>query len=123
MTEHLITIRHVEAVDMPILNQLAGADDHAIIAPTMVVEKGPQIVGYLGTVPAVLIWLDSQRVKSRDSLIVANTYENILRAQGSDIIAVPCMNKSPLKPFLPKIGYTASANMTLFLKNLNPRRA
>lgn len=116
----LVMIRPVREDDMPALVELAKADNHAVIAPTWVVEKGPQIVGYVGTVPSVLVWLDTQRTKVRDSLVVMNTYENIMRAQGAGIVAVPCMQSSPLHPLMPKAGYVASCDMTLFLKNLNP---
>ena len=122
MIENMIQIRAVEEEDMSALQEMAKADDHAVIAPSLIVEKDGQIIGYLGMVPTVLVWLDSQRVKARDSLIVANTYENLLRAQWNGVIAVPCVNKSPLKEYLPKLGYFGATDVTLFLKNLNPRR-
>lgn len=105
--------------DVEMLVALAKADDHVVIAPTYLVEKGQNIVGYIGTVPSVLIWLDTQRVKVRDSVMVANFFENMMVANNAQIIGVPCAVKSPLRPYLASAGYVDSGT-TLFLKNLNP---
>ncbi len=116
----LIRISPCKLTDLELLNKCASADGHAVIAPTFLIEKGPQVVGYLGLVPSVLVWLDTQRTNVRDSLCVMNFYENVLRQANSEIIGVPCVPNSPLKPFLPRVGYVDSG-ATLFLKNINER--
>jgi hypothetical protein len=104
--------------DMEMLVKLASADGHAVIAPTFLVSKAQQVVGYVAIIPCVHIWLDTQRVKVRDSAMVSNFFENHLRAQGGQIIGVSCVESSPLRPFLPRIGYVDTGAKT-FVKNLN----
>lgn len=117
---YLLKIRPVRESDMEALKAVAAQDGHVVVAPTYVVEKGDQMIGYIGVVPSVLIWLDQDRSSIRDSIQVMNFYENILLAQGVHIIGVPCSDKSPLKPFLPRVGYVGQDEMTMFFKNLNP---
>lgn len=105
--------------DLELLQRLAEADGHGLVAPTWMVDKGPQTIGYIGSTPSVLLWLDSQRAKMRDSLEVMNFYENQLAANGAQIISVPCMKESPLYPFMEKVGYRKVMDCGLFMKNLN----
>lgn len=104
--------------DVELLQKMAAADGHSVVSPTYYVQKGEQIIGGIGITPAVHIWLDTQRTLSRDSLIVMNTYENILDQNGGAVICVPCSDQSPLKPYLPRVGYLDSGQMNIFLKNL-----
>lgn len=115
----LLKIRPYRETDAEVLSKVAAADNHSIIAPTFVVEKGPQIVGYIGTVPSVLIWMDQDRTSVRDSLMVQNFYENMLAGNNAQIIAVPCKNDSPYFPYMEKAGYIRADQVTLFFKNLN----
>jgi ketopantoate hydroxymethyltransferase len=116
--QSLIRIRHCREADVPLLQKVAEADNHTVLAPTFIMEKGEQLVGYLGLVPSVLVWLDTERVKGRDSLQVMNFYENWLSVNGHQIIAVPCVEKSPLRQFLPRLQYVDAGDTKLFLKNL-----
>lgn len=118
MTENLIRIYPCRPEDLDHLSKCASADGHAVIAPTYLIQKGDQTVGYLGIIPSVMVWLDSQRVNMRDSLAVMNFWENQITANGGGVIGVPCTENSPLRPFLPKVQYTDS-QCKLFLKNLN----
>lgn len=118
LTNGLLRVKPCKPEDMEMLIALAKADGHAVIAPTWLLFKGEQVVGYLGTVPSILVWLDTQRVGVRDSIMAMNFFENQMAANGAQIIGVPCVANSPLRPFLPKAGYS-DTGATLFLKNLN----
>lgn len=100
------------------LVELAKQDNHAVIAPTYLVYKGEQVVGYIGTVPSVLLWLDTQRTHIRDTVMVANFFENAMMANGGQIIGVPCMENSPIRPFLERGGYVGTG-AKFYLKNLD----
>lgn len=108
-----------KAEDLEVLTKCAAADDHSVIAPTFLVVKDKTIVGYVGSVQSILIWLDTQRCKARDSAMVLNTIENIMVGHGAQIIGMPCVDKSPLRPYLEPLGYT-DIKASMFLKNLNP---
>lgn len=120
MFQDLPRIVPAQPSDLAILTQCAAADGHSVIAPTWMVSKGSQIVGAIGLTPAVHIWLDTQRVRVRDSVMVMNFFENIL-AQQQSIICVPCMKNSPIHPFMEKAGYVNAGEGTIFLKNLLPK--
>ncbi len=115
---NLIQITPCKDEDLEALSKVASADGHAVIAPTYLIQKDQQIVGYIGVVPSVLVWLDSQRTLVRDSIQVMNFWENILRAtSGASVIGVPCTDNSPLKPFLPRVGYVPTES-TMYLKRI-----
>lgn len=103
---------------MESLTAAASADGHTVIAPTYIIQKEAQIIGYLGIVPSVLVWLDSQKAHIRDSIVAMNFWENMIRnTTNSQVIGVPCTNNSPLRPFLPRAGYIPTES-TIFLKAL-----
>jgi len=82
-------------------------------------SESQRIIGCagIGTVPYVNVWLDSQRVKARDTVAVIGRFEEIAREKGFAIVAVPCATESPLYPFMTKLGYTLASRPT-FLKQL-----
>lgn len=119
MIEDIVNIRLCKPEDVKELVELAEADGHCVIAPTHVVRKHKRIVGCIGVVPSVLLWLDTERVLIRDSVAVMQFYENLLAAQGAEVIGVPCVDKSPLRQYMTRVGYVESKATTLYLKNLN----
>lgn len=101
------------------LVDVARSDNHAVIAPTHVVRKHEDIVGYAsiaGAVP-VLTWLHSDKVKARDSLFLNQLAENLVRAQTSKTMIVPCSVASPFNDLMPSLGYQQSGEtFKLWLK-------
>ncbi len=117
--EKLFTrIHRVQLGEIEVLQKLAQADEHVVLGATHTVRKGQQMIGYVGLIPSVMLWLDTQRAKARDSLVVMNFIENQLRDGGSEVISIPCADNSPYHRFLPQIDYTNVGKMDLFLKNL-----
>src|SRR5688572_15550674 len=52
------------------LNECAAADQHVAIAPTHLVLKGEQVVGYgsLGGMPTMHVWMDTRHTNALDSV-------------------------------------------------------
>lgn len=117
--ESLVRVTYTREEDLPVLKEMAKADNHAIIAPTHTIWKGSRIVGYLsiGVLPTVLVWMDTQLTKSRDSMMVVNFFENACRDRHATGLALPCHDSSPYKPFLEPLGYVYSG-AKLYLKGL-----
>jgi hypothetical protein len=105
--------------DLAILEGLAKADGHNVIAPTWLVEKEKRIVGYIGSAPSVFVWMDSQLCSVRDSICVLDKIENIMLLQGHQVINVPCTDDSPYRKYLEKVGFF-NLKAGTFLKNINP---
>jgi hypothetical protein len=114
----LVHIRNIKENDIEVLQKLTEADGHATLAPSYVVEKDQNMVGYIGVVPSVLVWMDTKRTKARDSMCVLNFFENMLACNGNGIIALPCTVNSPYRPYISRVGYTDVGDVKLFLKNL-----
>ncbi len=117
---HMMTrIRRATEVDIPVLQKLAAADNHAVIAATHIVERDYQMLGYLsvGAVPTVIVWLDSGRANIRDSMAAMNCWENILVDRGGTNVIIPCNDKSPFRPYVEKVGYV-DMKVGMFIKNL-----
>ncbi len=117
---HLMTrIRQAKTDDIPILEKLAKADDHALILPTHVIERDKNMIGYLSVacIPTVIIWMDSVRANIRDSMAVMNFYENTVADRGGTCVIIPCNEKSPFRPYVEKVGYV-DLRCGMFLKQL-----
>lgn len=119
-TQQFVKIRRCTPEDAVVLEKLTASDGHASVLPTHVVEKGPQIVGSLsiGVLPVVLVWMDTERTKARDSACVMNFFENNLADKGAPFMLLPCAENSPFRPFLDKVGYTNMGQFSLFVKKL-----
>lgn len=99
----------------------AQADNgHGVIAPSQVIEKNGEIAGFLsiGNVPTMLMWLDSKKINVRDSINVMQFAENWVHAGGGRSILIPCMDNSPLRPYIESAGYSKVCSATLFIKPL-----
>jgi hypothetical protein len=106
--------------ELQILERVAASDNHRVIAPSHIVVKGGEIVGYgsIGQIPMVNVWLHSQRVKARESLALLNLAENIAALAGFKVICMPCAEDSPFLPFMERFGYESLGKSTFNLKKL-----
>lgn len=105
--------------DVELLEKLAREDNHSVIAPSFTVVKEQSVVGYIGIVPSVVVWMGTHKTNVRDSLSLMNSFENYLAMQGQQVIGVPCVEESPYLKYLPEAGYLQT-HSRLFMKNLNP---
>ncbi len=117
---HLMTrIRQAKVDDLPVLQKLAAADDHAVIAPTHIIERNQQMLGYLsvGVIPTVIVWLDTGRANVRDSLAAMDFWENAVADRGAANVIIPCSDKSPFRSYVENVGYI-NLRCGMFLKQL-----
>lgn len=86
-------------------------------------EVRGQIIGCasIGTIPFVNVWLDSQRVKARQTVRIISRLEEIALGRGFTLVAVPCAESSPLFGCMERFGYVRANNPT-FLKVLSGPR-
>lgn len=121
ISEHLLTIRPVKRIeDIQAVAAAAAADAHQVIAPTDMVLRGEQVVGYasIGRVPMVHTWVDSRHVRPRESFMLLNFGESIASRQGHESIIVPCWEGSPFSPLMERMGYSKLGTTTLWVKGL-----
>jgi len=104
------------------LKHAAAQDNHTVIAPTHVVTKGGQIVGYgsLGGMPTLHVWLDSKQVHAVESLRLLETIEAVAASQGVRTVLMPCAEESPFAMHMERMGFTKLGATVLYVKNLNP---
>lgn len=118
--KQFVRVRPVRPEDIERLQHAASEDNHRVLAPTHVVTKSDEIVGYLslGAVPVVHVWMDTKKVKVRDTLAVLTTMENIASNKGWGLICLPCSDQSPYLPFMDKFGYANLGKMNFCIKAL-----
>src|SRR5262245_39589183 len=104
------------------LQEVADVDGHGVIAPSHLVMKGKDIVGYasIAQVPMVFCWVDSKRVRARESFHLLNTVEQVAGAIGNAAICLPCTEASPFRPYMAGLGYDQFGEAGFFLKRLRP---
>lgn len=116
----ILQVRPIREEDVRPLVAAAAADGHMVIAPTDVIRRGGEVVGYgsLGGAPMVHVWLDSKRVRARETLMLLQYAEATLARQGARQVVMPCWANSPLAPYMAKLGYMKLGETTLYLKDL-----
>lgn len=106
---------HVEA-----LQRQANADNHPVIAPTHVMLKGGQIIGYLslGGLPTVHAWFDSHHKHAADSLKMIEHGETALREKGVRTFGICCAENSPFQPHMERLGFRLLGATQVWVKEL-----
>lgn len=102
----------------------AAKDGHCPICPTQEAVKDGEIVGAvsLGSVPLVHVWMDSKRVKARDSVRLLRELEERAARMGFRVICCPCTDSSPYRPVMERLGFLDGGGMRLFYKQIEPQR-
>lgn len=111
-------IELTSSADIEPLEVAAKLDQHVVLLPTHTCRKGGEIVGYLSiaATPVVMLWLHTQKVSRFDSFNALTFFENETKRFEHGIIMLPVPNKSPLKPYLKKLGYYELEDHTTFFK-------
>lgn len=111
-------IRRIEPNELQELRERAAQDDHVVLAPTHVVEKEGEIVGYLsiGAIPIVNVWMDSQRLGPRDSVAVLGQLDAVMDYAGQPTYFMPCDPSSPFHPVMEKLGFDPLMETQLFVR-------
>lgn len=98
--------------------QLAREDSHDVINPTDVVMKNGEIVGYMSIAssPIIVGHFSTVKMHARDSFMLVNIAEHIVRRTGSANVIWPIGKESPFHQYFEKAGYKKLANVDLFVK-------
>ncbi len=102
--------------ELEYVRDIAKKDEHELHFPTFMFVKGGFPVGYVGIAPAVMLWLDRNRVKVRDSVDAMRLYENFLKNTQNRGMILPVTEKSELAPYVPQVGYLSLGKVNLFVK-------
>jgi hypothetical protein len=118
--EHMVKIRPIREVDVPLLKDAAERDQHGVLSPTHVLTKNGEFIGYLSLagMPMVSAWMHTKEVHGRDTLQVIGFAENVVVNNGAISMAVPVPKRSPMHDQMAKLGYTPVDEVTLFVKVL-----
>jgi len=113
-------IRAAMTEDMPELERLASEDGHSVILPSHVVERGGQIIGALSmaTVPMFLVYMSLKHATRIDSFCTNVFMQTAAKDHGDKVICVPCHVKSPLRPYMERVGYSPYGTHDLMFKIL-----
>lgn len=114
----LVTLKDNETARR--LFEAARADNHLCIAPTHVMMRGEQIIGYLslGAMPVVQAWFDSQSGHALDSLKMIEMGEAIFDTQGVKQFCVGVSESSPFAPHMERLGFKELGKTVLWHKQL-----
>lgn len=96
----------------------AAADDHKLFWPTMAIEKGGELVGYVSVpfTPTIYLWADSKRMTALDSVRALKEVEQIMQQHGWSEIMVPCAKDSPFFSKMQRLGFEEVGEATFFKK-------
>lgn len=102
------------------LVSVAAEDAHTVIAPSHLVTRGQEIVGYasVGAIPMLHVWLKRGAVRPRESLMLLNLGEGLLAGKGHGNVIVPCWDGSPFAPYMERLGFSKLGATTLYTKGL-----
>lgn len=108
------------AVDYDALVSAAAADDHIVIAPTHVMARGPQIIGYLSLagMPVVQAWFDSKQCSALNSVRLIQAGETIFARHGVKEYCVGVAAHSPFAPNMERLGFRRLLTNTLWQKTI-----
>lgn len=102
------------------LMDMAAADNHRVVAPTFLIEKNGEVVGYIGlnSLPTFQGWFHTKKMNARDSLSIFNQVENLCRMQGMQQLALLLPLTSGFIEHTERLGYQELATVSLQLKQL-----
>lgn len=114
-------VHKIKSGELELIAKAAQADDHYLIAPTHVVKKGGEIVGYwsVSGIPHVHLWHDSQKVTPRDSCILRNMMDTKISDLGYATYIMYCEDKSPYMPHVEKLGFHTIGKTNLLTRRID----
>lgn len=115
-----LVVRPIQFEEMKSVKDAGVLDDHAIIAPTHVIQKDDTLYGCLSVnaIPLVLPWLNTKLCHKFDSARVMRTVEDSLRMAGQRYMAIPLHSKSPFYGLVERDGYAKFIECSLYMKVL-----
>lgn len=121
LLDHSTYVREATEADLAALEALVKSDEHSLVVPTHVIEKeGVGMIGYLsiGAVPMVIVYMNTKLAKARDSFRAEQYSEGLAKKFGIPVVCVPCAVKSPLHPYMEKLGFHSFGVMDMYIKKV-----
>ena len=116
----LLPFRPQSQAELDALVNQAAADRHCVLAPTHIMVKGDELLGYLslGALPVVHAWFDSHHKHALDSLKMIEMGEAIFADKGVRQYAVACAAESPFSQHMERMGFKKLGTTVLWTKQL-----
>jgi hypothetical protein len=121
LADRLPTLRRLRTEEeLRALQAAAATDAHAPFAPSHLVHKNGEIVGYgsLGVVPLLTVWLHSAKVRPIETIGLMKSMEAVFNDRGAPCVVAAVDPKSPFAQAMPKLGWQAVGTFTLYLKTV-----
>jgi len=108
----------VDVETQTLVREAAAKDGHSCFGASHAVFKNGEIVGWasLAMLPVVCCWLDTEKVKARDTLQALNLAEHDLKARGIKEYVMLCAEDSPLYDAMPTMGFERKGPTVMFTK-------
>jgi hypothetical protein len=102
------------------LQREAAADNHQALAPTHVMIRGDEILGYVSIagMPMINFWAHSGKLHAGESLKMIETAEAVAQHEGCQLVCVPCAENSPFAQHMERLGFQKLGATVLYLKQL-----
>lgn len=123
----LIPIRAHDKSEIPMVQQLverlvneASRDNHTVLAPTHIMMRGDEILGYLslGGIATVQCWFKSSVKNPRHSKDMIKHGETVFRERNVQTYVVACAEESPFTPHMERMGFRKLGTTVLWQKQL-----
>ena len=107
-------------LDTEPLLQAAYEDNHRVMAPTHVVWKDGEIIGYgsCNGAPLLLWWMSREKGTARDTVTLTPQVDKVFKENHCSWYLTAVANKSPYFPFMRKLGYKGLGPTNIFLKKI-----
>lgn len=115
------TVRPIaDSLEIAQLQEAARRDDHYVLAPTHVIRKNGEIVGYwsIDGMPTVHLWHDSQALTARDSVVLNEALNQQIAGMGHNRFVCMCATHSPYYPHIAKLGFKEIFQSNLLIKEI-----
>lgn len=114
-----LQLRPIRREDLPGLREAVAADNAEMIAPTHVLERAGDIVGYGSAGPLRLIagWTDPAVSDAQSATALAGM-EQAAAANGAQIVVVACTEDCRFKRLMAEAGYVQGKPVTLYYKKV-----
>jgi len=111
-------LQPIRQEDLQPLYKAAAEDNHVVVAPTHVVSRDGEIIGYysINAIPHVEWWLHTEKVKALTSIRLLNQVSTAMSKCGFPWIQTVIPDTSPFLPVAERIGYYPIGHGVLHFK-------
>lgn len=96
--------------------QAAQEDNHQLLHATHYVEKDGEVAGAFCVGPTVHWWMDSQKCRYEDSILVFMALETLQHQQGIQTYVMLCADESPYMRVMEQAGFEKLGYTNVFVR-------